>query len=1136
MKFLSAVFFAVLVFSLCAGEYKIVPKGPSFQIFRNGKLLVNKVESPLTSKSRYSYKVEKKVLKDGSQVWNFISTDKRLNYRMEAALLDKGRCVEITAAAARPALSKEKTAGPLMAFELPREFFQGAQYEGLENVTHSWSKKTGVLTLPAKFPRGKYWRWMGLKNKEASVIFDFNPFGPGYGLVNTWYGVCRGVALLSQRNDAFRMNWPFTLWSSFGGYLSAKLRIKDGTIADYSKDHALKRFQYVRPIERQHLFSFGSLKHGNYYTSANGKKYDSVLKWGWISGRPAKTVTTGSGAYYSHQAGKNSTFRISGLTDGLHLVTFGAGNPTGTANRFSVTVNGQKLLNNVTIAKDRFLTATLPIWIDKGGCDVKLTGDYIVSAIGNQFLLSNREDFTCRRGFWVSDSYEPSALHNNANSKPFAHTFKASVQETVLPRHGQEMAAPYRKFKAKITPWDLKSPKYSWLFNTNIAKVGNNYATFEEMEDPKVMEAVLDGELKKGKNTIMLSGLLSRHTFPKSRERVLKLTERFNKMARKKGFKVINHYDVTLLWNAEAGFRVLAETLHGVNRSLSTQLPGAQYCILSSHFKKQTLDYVRDLAKAGTDGFQLDEYCFVGHSCGCSACREAFHRDTGWYIPVDETHPGYRSHKHPMYRAILDWKIEKGQESRILLRQEISEAYPDLAFTSYGAFSLTQSPGGLRWWMSDMMRTGRNFCLMGKESQCGNVISNARMFIASQKFYNFFRYCFGIPIYTWCGTWDWKNSYFAFFTCIMNGQSPLDFGGGFNDKSPGHMVFEPFAAHPDAMDRQLCREMAKVGVLYSYRTVCEDFKVLTPPGVYGFTQTAEELHIPHVYLSDDALDEKFLKDLKLLYVGSASCLTDEQIAHIKKFVKKGGTVMMNTVAGTRNENGDLRRQWPFEKIMGFKPSARMNEVQSFSMDRITAAPAEKKLKSVELIPAQKSDKNSFTVKLKNGKILPGVIEKSYGKGKFLYFPCRMEELFYFPIVTDKQVNKVGYDAPMASFYRSLLRKKIGNASLLQTNAPEKVFMTLYREKDQVLVHLLNGSASGMKKGEKGAAKFKGDPFPALKKDISITVPCFGKNGAFAVSPDFKGRRSLTVKYNSNKTATVILPGKLLKGYTLIRIH
>ena len=97
-------------------------------------------------------------------------------------------------------------------------------------------------------------------------------------------------------------------------------------------------------------------------------------------------------------------------------------------------------------------------------------------------------------------------------------------------------------------------------------------------------------------------------------------------------------------------------------------------------------------------------------------------------------------------------------------------------------------------------------------------------------------------------------------------------------------------------------------------------------------------------------------------------------------------------------------------------------------------------------------------------------------------------------------------------------------------------MTLYREKDQVLVHLLNGLASGHSKGDQVPNTFKKAPFPALTRDITITVPAFGKNEIYAVSPDFAGRKKLSGKYNADGTVTVTLPKELLKGYTLIRIR
>ena len=1122
---------------LTGATYQVIPEGATCRILRDGKPFISTIGNPITGSKAgpYKYKVDKQTLKDGSVVWNFTSTDPRLNCRMEVALLKGGSELEITASTSRPAKTDMRTKPqPLLGFKLAPEFYRDAEYDGLMDNTRVWNRKKGSLTDFSKFPFRKYWRYLTLRKGDDSVIFDINPIGPGDFESNSGVGICRGIAWIQADEKGMEIRWPNTIYS-FGGMVAAKMRIKDGRFEDYHNDHALKTFMYTDPLKAQYQLCFGAKKYGKKYTSADGKAFDAKRGWGWVGAMPDKTVTTGAGAYYSHQAGKNGHYRFSGLKDGLHLITVGAGNPTGTPNRFSVTVNGKKLLSGTTIAKDRFLTATLPLWIDHGTADIKLDGDYIVSSICSQFLLSNREDFQCRRGFWVTDGHEPSALFTNANYRPYATEFKPSVKETVLPPHGRETAGKYHDWQAPRIPVDFDDPKNYWLFDARIERVGNNTASFEEMEDPKVMAAILDDAVKKGRNTIMFSGMHSRHTYRNSEDRTIRYFKRFCDEAHKRGLKVINHHDTTLLWNSEGGFRLLAETLDGVNRSTASQLPGVQYCILSPYFRKQCMDYLRRLVEAGADALQLDELTFCNHAGSCPACREEFHKETGWYLPVDETNSCFRSYDNDLYRAFSNWKREKSAEWKTNIKREFRKINPNLALPGYGAFHLVLSPWGLWAWNSNLMKTGRGTSLMGKECQSPNVIANARMFVASQKFYNYFRFAFGIPIYTWCSTQDWKTSYFAFSTCLMNAQLPLDYGGGFEDKSPGAMDFLPFEQSPDVMNRRLCREMAQTGILYSFGSVCNDQTEKMPPGTFGFSQTLEEIHMPYVFLGDDGINSDLLKRLKVLYVGAAACLSDGQIEAIRDFVRNGGTVLLSGRAGTRDEFGKWRKQWPFEDMLGFTVRPKMKKVVAIT-DGTSEYPLQgRDLKCVKTVPAA-TGKSLFQLKMKSGELVPGVIGKKVGKGRIFFFPARLEELFYCPDVSWGKVSEFDYDAKLAAFYRGILGKIIGNTSLLKTDAPEKVFMTLYREKDQVLVHLLNGLASGHSKGDQVPNTFKKAPFPALTRDITITVPAFGKNEIYAVSPDFAGRKKLSGEYHADGTVTVTLPKELLKGYTLIRIR
>lgn len=1137
MKVTAVITAAVCSISATAATYQVIPEGASCQILRNGKLFISTIENPITGSKEgaYKYKVERKRLKDGSSVWNFTSIDSRLNCRMEVALLNKNSELEITVSTSRPSKMNMKTKPqPLLGLKLVPDFYCQAEYDGLLDAGRVWNRKQGSMTNPSQFPQGKYWRYLTLRKDKDSVIFDINPIGPGDFEASNGVGICRGIAWIRATEKNMEIRWPNTIYS-FGGMVAGKIRIKDGVFNDYYNDHALNTFMYTDPLKAQYQICFGSKKQGKKYTPGDGKAFDPKMGWGWVGTMPDKTVTTGAGAYYSHQAGKNGHYRFSGLIDGLHLITVGAGNPTGTPNRFSVTVNGQKLLVQTTIGKDRFLTATLPIWIDCGTADIKLDGDYIVSSICSQFLLSNREDFQCRRGFWVTDGHEPSALFNNANYRPYATKFKPSVKETILPPHGRETDATYRPWHAKIKPVDFNDPKNDWLFDAKIERIGTNTASFEEMENPQVMVSILDDAVKKGRNTIMFSGLHSRHTYPKSKERTIRYFKRFCEEAHKRGLKVIDHHDSSLLWNAEGGFRLLAETLDGVNRSTGNQLPGVQYCILSPYFRKHYMNYLRELVKAGVDGLQLDELTFCNHAGSCPSCRETFLRETGWHLPVDETSSSYQNYNNDLYRAFSDWKREKAAEWKENIKNEFRKINPNLAMTSYGAFHLVLSPWGLWAWNSNLMKAGRTASLMGKECQSPNVISNARMFVASQKFYNYFRFAFGMPIYTWCSTQDWKTSYFAFFTCLMNGQLPLDYGGGFEDRSDGFMEFISFEQHPDVMNRRLSREMVQTGILYSFGSVCNDQTEQMPPGSFGFSQTLEEIHMPYVFLGDDGITPELLKRLKVLYVGAAACLSDLQIKAIREFVHDGGIVLLTGRGGSRDEFGKWREKWPFADMLGFTIRPKMKKVAAVIDGTREISLQDRDLKCVKIIPAA-ACKSLFQLKMKSGELVPGVIEKKFGKGKIFFFPAKLEELFYCPDISGGKVSGFIYDVKLASFYRGILRKLIGDTSLLKTDAPEKVFMTLYREQDQVLVHLLNGLASGHSKGDLVPNTFKKAPFPALTRDIIITVPVYGKNEIYAVSPDFKGRKKLSGKYHADSTVTLTLPKELFKGYILIRVR
>ena len=84
-------------------------------------------------------------------------------------------------------------------------------------------------------------------------------------------------------------------------------------------------------------------------------------------------------------------------------------------------------------------------------------------------------------------------------------------------------------------------------------------------------------------------------------------------------------------------------------------------------------------------------------------------------------------------------------------------------------------------------------------------------------------------------------------------------------------------------------------------------------------------------------------------------------------------------------------------------------------------------------------------------------------------------------------------------------------------------------------HFLNGTGTEMHTGKKVTHLPTGETWPAIKKDIVFTMQREKIKTAYAVSPDFTGRKPLQVTYSGGKSK-IILPKELLKSYTIVHME
>lgn len=1126
-------------FTAQAEVFSIQPQGKDCKILYGNETVVESISGGLNRLDNLPYEIMSSdtTLQDGRRIYNVWSTDKRLAFRMEIELASDGSSVEFTTKTERPAYSKEYKNPFQLSLSIPNSFLgKEATYRGYTGTGRGVNKAEGKIA--SGLPK-KQWRFLVLGTSRGEFTFDCNPVGPGEWCSIYDCGVIRGTAFLEAKAQGVSLSIPNGIgW--FGGMTAGKLRIEKGGMENYAKNHAFDYFQYNEPFKPLRQLCFGAEKHGKAYTPCHGQKYDAAKGHGWLSQTPLAKVASGyNGAYYSHVSGKDGVFRLSGIRPGLHIFTLGIGNLNGTKNDFSATLNKKQLFARRSISAGTMITASLPIWVEDGTVDLDLKGDFIISTLADQFLMASKEDYSIRRGFWAVDGVEPSVLFQNEGYKPYNPAFAPSIMESALPVPGQEANAPMKSFKASIENLDYTLDRNKWLYDIRFEKMGNNSAALNELLRPEDMERFMTEAKNKGHTTIMLSGMHSRHTYANSNERVFKYIRQVCETAHRHGLKVIDHHDTTLLWNTDTGFRLLATNLDWVNRSISNQLPGMQYCSFNPDFQKKYREYVKNIVRCGVDGLQIDEYSPFFHATSCQHCRKLFQEDTGMQLPVDETNNWQHNFKLKITKAWIEWKLERTRDAKAQLMKECREINPGLAMSGYSILKNFLSQSGLREWNSDPMRAGQLTNAYGHECLNSAPIHSARSFVTGQKLYNFFRFNNGIPIFSWIYTKDWYNSYFAYAVCNMNAQMPVFFSSGTDKRPENAPDFLAFDASEENMDRRDAEPVTAVALLFSGQSRNWEERFSPANSIIGMAQTLEEMHIPYQFIGEDTLTPAKLQQFKVLFLGTATCLTDTQIQEIRTFAERGGTVIFEPLTATRDNMGMERKNWPLKDIFGFELKAGYYAKQKTGATVQNGLEA-KFQRPMDYMPpmGNKALPNEYEgkteLKLDNGELVPAAHCRRIGKGWLVYLPVRLSARMYYEDFTGNAAAKFSYDANAATSLKLLVNDFLPNgAKTVQTNAPEKVFISFYKTGTARYLHFLNGLGTGNGKYIKALPK---DCFPELPQDISFTLDNNNTRQITAASPDFQGTRQLQFTTNTDGTITVTLPKEFLKIYTVLKIQ
>ena len=1014
---------------------------------------------------------------DGTRVWNRWSEVRDRRFRLEVAERSDG-AVEITMTGQADADSAVRDR--FLNIDVPAAALEGLPYECVDHSYMRFASETGRFD---RVMQPFFTRFLAVDG----LTWDFNPLGVGDssgGVVRTDVGNqlnrngVIGKWQVERTANGYRFSSGDTIRASWGGFTGGKLVIREGTFADYDRIHLMRKFYYHFKSEARHLLAFGSPRRGPKYVEGDVSCGAGRL-YGWV-GDPARRAVVGhpEGAYYSAVAGEGpATYRFTSLPDGYYIVDCAFGNYAGAANRFALHAGDEMLLDGVAVPAGSVRVFSRAVLVRGGRLDLAFSGKWLVSTIGILPLLGTEEDFSVGRGFWVTDGYEPCAVFRNADYR--SPVTMGTYDETErLPVPGTECAGTPRRPPAPVELPDPHDPGVAWMKTAKMKLLLANSVTLAEFDEPGSLARYIDREWKgKDVKAVMLSGMHSRHTYLGHVDRGVEAVGRIAGELHRHGIKVIDHNDATLLWNDCAGFRVMMARLGETIRTLDERMPSWQLCYSNPVFRETYYAYLRRLVEAGVDGFQIDELEFWRFGCSCRHCRDAFRRDTGWSIPLNECDAAWNDNLSPLRRRWQDWRRKTTANWYVELRRRVKDLRKDLALSNYTTNDAFFHPLPRRNASIDQMELRRAVNYFGTEMMTRSAMRNGRNLLPLARSKNVMSGPDLPPVWTWYYSVDYENNYFSWALSMLAGQTPL-----LSDipVPAGRPDYEAFGASPAAFVRPGAEPVAEIALLFAAYSrdwnegvnVRPETGVSFRPELFGTAQVLESMHVPYEFIDDDTLASGRLGKYRVLFLGEAQCLSDAEVAAVNAFARNGGVVRLSTRAGTRDEFGFPRDGSPFPQAEPFVYS-----------------------------------------------------DESHG-AKFELRENWQKKIWELDYTDDEEK---AFKAEIAGWTEKGWRWRI--------DAPDKVFSSIWRERDgAVVVQFLNGTGVDMKPGDKVVPEAPVPAFPPISRDILIGVPAGAVLSATAASPDFQGVCRLVSESQADGRTLVRLPKDKLRSYTLVRIR
>ncbi|MBE6379327.1 MAG: hypothetical protein E7047_00155 [Lentisphaerae bacterium] len=1124
-----------------------------FQLLTNDTIQVLWHGNPLVISERFSCLQqdgfagsEQRLEKIGEhRVLNHFGKVDNMAYRREAVLKNGGKEVEISFQVNVPAYNT-KTINQAQSYAIYLDYkdFANWRYTALTGRIHQTSIQKGVLQPNA--PDGNIFagsiRQVVLESPDGkrSLVIDCSPGGvndfysdyPPNGIMSLW-----GFQKIQGQLCIYVGYRP----QFYGGSNTGKVQIYEGRAEDYAQRHAHRHYPYFSELDPDRLYALAADNVGKRYTKLHLQKFTPQQAAGWlnIDGIQRRQQHTSGAAYSALYGSGKHTFRMSNLRSGVHLLTFIAPAYEDAVNDMNIAVNGKSMVKNLNLPPQTLTHITLPVWIENGTADIELSGNWQLSTVGDQILQTSAEDFSFRRGFWVSHAGPHPAVMFQSGHYLTEPEFKVSISSYPLPIPGQEMQQP-RKDLTYTTAHAEFAPGRDWRNGAMIGGWGpSNNGSFDEFSAPGAIEKRLD-ELQNDKvDTVILNGLLSRHTYIHHIDRVEKAVAQIVKAGHQRNMHFIDHWDFSELWNCDSGFRLMTERMDQLQQMVSTGLPARGLCPTNPITRQVFYDsVVRHVKATDIDGLMIDESCFHGiEFCGCAHCRIAFTRDTNWQLPVDETSPELFNKNSPLWQAWLAWRMKAIGDFQVGLRQAVRQVKPDLVFigytTHYGMYSnyATVRLGG------SLEQFCRAWDFPGTEIMSRNGFASYRSVMCFRKMKNMVKNVYGLPVFglVYSDVNDWDVMYFGWALNNLNAQTTWDGGSPCPEGKPN---YRRFTVENGNMNFATVASKAEIALYFSNYSRDIDKSASAHVDVMGFSQVMTANHIPHEFIFEAGLTPEILSRYKVLFINNATAIREKDVLAIRDYVRNGGIVYISNFGGFYNDIAQKHNEWPVGKYLLNGSKYDRSDQSKFHAISWNSGKKVKLSKSAYYLPYKLAPELEVIARFENGSKTgtPGLVCNQIGKGKVYFCPTAFGA--YAAAFEASSRSKMNFEAneEMEAVILDMIKTVAGEHFVWQTeNVPSQVLTSLYQDKSgKILAHFLNATKSNYRKGEMIPSRPPANCFEALEQEMSFTIQHPGTR-AYAASPEFDKFIELPVKRNKGKL-TVTIPGGTLKGYMVVHVE